>query len=94
MFARHPKEFLVYNNKPAWGVIIDNTDQAVLHLVRYEKARKADFHHVYYIAPQYLEKMSVGEATFLWGDERGISSFDVVPLAVVNKVKELYNKEN
>lgn len=90
MLAKHPKEFLIFNNKPAWGVIIDNRDQEILYGVRYEKAQRAGFHHVYYIPERYLEKISLGEVTFVWGDERGVSSFEVVPSVIAEKAKEIY----
>lgn len=77
--GRQEKEYLNVDGKPAWAVVVDNTDHTVLGTVRYKKAQDSDFHHNFYLPENLARKVSDGEATVAWADERGIESMEPMP---------------
>jgi hypothetical protein len=76
---RHPKEHLTVNGQPAWAMVVDNTDHAVTHTVRYRQAIDSDWNHNFYLPPHVRNSVSRGEARVVWADARGIHSMEPMP---------------
>ena len=76
------KEYLNVNGKPAWAMVVDNADHAILGTVRAKKAIDADFHHTFYLPDRLKQKVADREATLVWADERGLQSMEPMPDAM------------
>lgn len=92
MKARHPKEFFVVNGKPCWAIVVDGIDHAVLHMVRYHRAQQYQFHHGFYLPTEFHDRLKNSEISMLWGDERGICSFESIPDTMLNNVQHMYTR--
>jgi N12 class adenine-specific DNA methylase len=90
--SAHPNEYLTVNGRPAWGIVVDNKDHALLYTVRYERALDADFHHNHYMPEKLAKKVSKGTAEFIYGDAQGIQSMEPISADMRKSVAKYYGK--
>lgn len=86
------KEFLSVDGKPAWAIVVDPIDNAVLHTVGYAKAADGNFHHNHYLPPNLARKVSDGKAVIVWGDAKGLHSMEPMKPAMRAALDQYYEK--
>ena len=90
--SAHPNEYLTVDGRPAWGIVVDNKDHALLATVRYEHALDNDFHHNFYLGEKIANKVSKGTAEFIWGDAQGLQSMEPISADMRKAVAKYYGK--
>lgn len=88
---RNEKEYLTVKGQPAWMVLVDPIDNAILHSVRYKHAADADFHHSHYLSRPLARMVNDGEAIMVWGDGKGIYAMESMSRAMRAAVMKLYD---